>query len=215
MSATYNTRDRIANIGAGMVPTYHATESVDEANAVVEQCATATERLRELLDERGVEYEVDDAKTVRVTRWGAYGDWVSFIEYDNGDTKFCIDARRLTPEQAISATLGPEDAYTREDVEGAFVSGYSLGLDMYDRTKPDADKGWNQNECDMDEEMGERGWVRDRGTCLLHDCDGSFSSVSRPVWRCDCGAFMTQYTDATTYHKPRFCPNCGRKRVDE
>lgn len=67
---------------------------------------SGTERLRAMLDERGVEYEVDDAKTVRVTRWRAYGDWVSFIEYDNGDTKFCIDARRLTPEQAIEATLG-------------------------------------------------------------------------------------------------------------
>ena len=65
-----------------------------------------TDELRRLLDERGVEYEVDDAKTVRVTRWRAYGDWVSFIEYDNGDTKFCIDARRLTPEQAIAATQG-------------------------------------------------------------------------------------------------------------
>ena len=49
------------------------------------------------------------------------------------------------------------------------------------------------------------------GTCELHDCEGSFSAVNKPVWRCDCGAFMTQYTDATTYHKPRFCPNCGRK----
>ena len=53
------------------------------------------------------------------------------------------------------------------------------------------------------------------GTCELHDCDGSFSAVNRPVWRCDYGAFMTQYTDATTYHKPRFCPNCGRRVVDE
>lgn len=52
------------------------------------------------------------------------------------------------------------------------------------------------------------------GTCKMHDCDGSFSAVNRPVWRCDCGAFMTQYTDATTYHKPRFCPNCGRKAVE-
>lgn len=31
----------------------------------------------------------------------------------------------------------------------------------------------------------------------------------KPVWRCDCGAFMTQYIDVTTYHKPRFCPKCG------
>ena len=50
-----------------------------------------------------------------------------------------------------------------------------------------------------------------RGTCELHDCEGSFSAVGKPVWRCDCGAFMTQYTDATTYHKPRYCPNCGRE----
>lgn len=51
------------------------------------------------------------------------------------------------------------------------------------------------------------------GECELHECEGSFSALNRPVWRCDCGAFMTQYTDATTYHKPRFCPNCGRKAV--
>ena len=48
------------------------------------------------------------------------------------------------------------------------------------------------------------------GECELHECEGSFSALNRPVWRCDCGAFMTQYTDATTYHKPRFCPNCGK-----
>lgn len=69
---------------------------------------TPTDELRARLDERGVEYEVDDAETVMVTRWRAYGDWVSFIEYDNSDTKFCIDARRLTTEQAIAATLGPQ-----------------------------------------------------------------------------------------------------------
>lgn len=67
----------------------------------------ATERLRHLLDEHGTEYEVDDAKTVKVTRWKAYGEWVSFIEYDTGETRFCIDARRFTPEQAVEATLGP------------------------------------------------------------------------------------------------------------
>lgn len=49
-----------------------------------------------------------------------------------------------------------------------------------------------------------------RGECILRECEGSFSAVNRPVWLCDCGAFVTQYTDATTYHKPRFCPNCGR-----
>ena len=50
----------------------------------------------------------------------------------------------------------------------------------------------------------------ERGECELHGCEGGFSAVNRPVWRCDCGAFVTQYTDATTYHKPRYCPNCGK-----
>lgn len=85
---------------------------------------TATDDLRRLLDERGVEYEVDDAKTVRVTRWRAYGDWVSFIEYDNGDTKFCIDARRLTPEQAITATLW-------QTVTGETSDGYHTFNELY------------------------------------------------------------------------------------
>ena len=50
-----------------------------------------------------------------------------------------------------------------------------------------------------------------RRECKLRDCEGSFSAVNRPVWLCDCGAFMTQYTDATTYHKPNYCPNCGAR----
>lgn len=37
-------RERIANVGAGVTPTYHATESVEEAIAVVGQCMSATER---------------------------------------------------------------------------------------------------------------------------------------------------------------------------
>lgn len=65
-----------------------------------------SDSLRDELTKRGVEYEVDDGKTVRVTRWKAYGEWVSFIEYDTGETRFCSDMRRLTPAQAIEATLG-------------------------------------------------------------------------------------------------------------
>lgn len=132
---------------------------------------TATERLRELLDERGVEWNAIDGDSICFTEWWTHdGAFVytareSFRSYRDNDLRVetcgiprsCLIA---TPEQAISATLGP-------------------------------------------------------GTCELHDCEGIFSVTRRPIWRCDCGAFMTQYTDATTYHKPRFCPNCGRKVVDE
>ena len=66
------------------------------------------------------------------------------------------------------------------------------------------ERDWQAIADELNAELGS-------GTCELHDCDGSFSAVNRPVWRCDCGAFMTQYIDATTYHKPRFCPNCGAR----
>ena len=42
----------VANVGAGTTPTYHATESVEEARAVVamvDGCETANERLQALL----------------------------------------------------------------------------------------------------------------------------------------------------------------------
>ena len=80
---------------------------------------TANDILRRMLDERGVEYEVDDGKTVSVTRWKAYGEWVSFIEYDTSETRFCTDMWRCTPEQAIAATLGVTDARpTQEESSG-------------------------------------------------------------------------------------------------
>lgn len=99
------------NIGAGMVPTYHATESVDEARAVVESCWPATHKLRHLLSERGVEYETcDDVPFyIPATFWVDYnGDRCSALE--------CVEATNgggtldvctvMTPEQAIAATLG-------------------------------------------------------------------------------------------------------------
>ena len=128
---------------------------------------SATERLRELLDERGVRWKRKRGRKHDGTEWhdqfGVYAEAVqeySWDGFEHPEGKLLV--RRgmgyLTTKQAIEATLGA-------------------------------------------------------GTCRLHDCDGSFSSVNRPVWRCDCGAFMTQYTDATTYHKPRFCPNCGKRCI--
>lgn len=114
---------------------------------------TATDELRRMLDERGVEWKAP-ASYDGSTKYDTIVDGYWFHEYDGK-----ITVHGLTPAQAIAATLG-------------------------------------------------------RGECKIHDCEGSFSAVNRPVWRCDCGAFMTQYTDATTYHKPRYCPNCGRRIVD-
>lgn len=120
---------------------------------------TATERLRALLDERGVEWrktphyssESQDNETV------FEGNGIEWYANDHLNGRLGLRAVRyeVTPEQAIAATLGPEDAYTREDVESAFVSGYSLGS-----LPVGSDPQWDQNEQTVDEHMAELGWVR-------------------------------------------------------
>lgn len=110
-----------------------------------------------------------------------------------------------------------------------FCGGEAVLHPTYDMDTGGVD-GWfawcDNDTCECKPETGQflteaeaiEAWnSRAERTCKLHDCEGSFSAVNKPVWRCDCGAFMTQYTDATTYHKPRFCPNCGAffKEYDE
>lgn len=131
-----------------------------------------------------------------------------------------------TSDDAIAriATLGSEDTYTREDVEGAFVSGYSLGLDMFDSSK--TEKGWDQNERNLDEEMEDLGWVRkdaatpDAGTCEADETD------LIPFVRADSGDHEVDYIHVMecsacggTYEHVNgsyeFCPRCRRKVVDE
>ena len=167
---------------------------------------SATDELRAELTKRGVEWKAPasfDGTARYDTTAGGY--W--FHEF-NGK----ITIHGLTPEQAIAATLGADDTYTREDVEGAFVSGYSLGLDMFDSSKPDSEKGWNQNERNMDEEMEELGWVRvetatlERGTCEMEYVKDWMG------WHCkSCDNLRQGLPD----QKPKYCPNCGRKVVGE
>lgn len=225
---------------------------------------SATDRLRSMLTERGVEWW-QSANTLGCvfTRWYSplFGDEVCAME--NGDEGLVLFDHYLTPEQAIATTLGPRvtgntsDGYhtfnelyhhravlfsviVRDHRELAWKSMRHRDGTMYDGMfivgietpegqatyHYDIDPYWDMFDCKELERAPEwDGHTPDEAieriatlglrTCKIHDCEGSFSAVNRPVWRCDCGAFMTQYTDATTYYKPRFCPNCGAKVVSE
>lgn len=70
---------------------------------------SATERLRKLLNERGVKYDADDTTlsdgdVSQVTYWQSRGiEWST----DGRDEYLAFDAVQLiTPEEAITATLG-------------------------------------------------------------------------------------------------------------
>ena len=68
---------------------------------------TATDELRRLLDERGVECAANDGEYVKETCWTYMGELTAaFAEYYDGTTRFACDTWCFTPEQAIEATLG-------------------------------------------------------------------------------------------------------------
>lgn len=69
---------------------------------------TATEELRQMLDERGVKWEAPASYDGSNRFDTVVGDnW--FHEYDRGITVHC-----LTPEQAVEATLGPGTCHMTE-----------------------------------------------------------------------------------------------------
>ena len=66
-----------------------------------------TERLRALLDERGVEYKTHDIIVGKAVTWhGSVCDWVALP--DERGLAVGVYKDYLTPEQAINATLGDE-----------------------------------------------------------------------------------------------------------
>lgn len=64
---------------------------------------SATEALRRMLDERGVEWLDSSDENVLHTTWNDMSCW--FNEFPDGWTAWGM-AKRGTPEQAIAATLG-------------------------------------------------------------------------------------------------------------
>ena len=68
---------------------------------------TATDKLRRLLDERGVEWtEPNNDERSRTTYWTAGLLSCTAVEFDDGVVNVSLTAYRVTPELAIKATLG-------------------------------------------------------------------------------------------------------------
>ena len=88
---------------------------------------TATDELRRLLDERGVEYHIDFDGS---TEWeSSTGDYSSGV--DCGDGKLVFTGC-LTPAQAIEATLGRGTCYDVGDSTRFVCSECGCSLDLSD-----------------------------------------------------------------------------------
>jgi len=147
---------------------------------------TATDELRRMLDERGVEH-YDGTET---TLWGyeptsestgAYR--IAADEISGG--RLQVRMFNVTPEQAIEATLG------------------SCNCSNSERTN------------DTDATLG-------RGTC--HDVRSTDHTIAFECSECGCWVAYDEYWETGIYvlHEtrqehihPHYCPNCGRKVVDE
>ena len=104
---------------------------------------SATEELRQMLDERGVEWEDHSDDDVMHTTWNRADCW--FTEFSDGWTALGM-AKHGTPAKAIEATLGRETCHNIARSEDGWLCS-KCGAHMYktriDRSYLDGDgKRW-------------------------------------------------------------------------
>ena len=180
---------------------------------------TATDELRRMLDERGVEWEdggegltiipVQDG----VPRAWTVNTWPS--GKDMGDCLWVQNRHPLTPEQAIAATIGdvPHLPYF-------WTADGTLHVELPRLPESISVRLPNQR----DREVGSaRTWqyTRDNGTCK--DVCNSVSEFTCSVcgFNCDLTSWISLFDGDDGRHRhhhhgtPNYCPNCGRKVVDE
>lgn len=160
---------------------------------------SATDALRALLDERGVEWWEGWDKDLTLFD-GANGvRWMA--DYTLGEL-FLRSVLSVTPEQAVAATLGP--AY--EPSIAAHWDGDVLVLTTpRDPSSVHVQRGEGEPRRVYPAEA-----TLGPGTCHdIHEDDGYFKCSG-------CGGRMHGWTEddsAIWFSSPHFCPNCGKRVV--
>lgn len=170
---------------------------------------SATEKLRRLLDERGVEWTACDGEHVRETCWDYMGELTAaFAEFDNGTTKFACDTWCFTPEQAIVATLGNGVERTRTEYDALTAKQVSKAVERHGNIMDNRlYENWQAVADELNAMLGS-------GTCKLID---TTSPSNDDYWNSamcsECGADFTCAIFGSDRRLPdaNYCPNCGRK----
>lgn len=172
---------------------------------------TATDELRRLLDERGVEWW-QSANTLGCifTRWYSplFGDEV--VAMENGEEGLVLFDHYMTPEQAIAATLGetptpPPPTPPKQPPYDELIE--SLRRDWGIEASWDGLRrfwyvGLNEKGMRM---RDERDATLGRGTCKVENVSDWMG------WHCKaCDVLWQGLRD----QRPRFCPNCGAEVVE-
>ena len=174
---------------------------------------TATEELRRLLDERGVEHYDGTERTL----WGyeQTGENTGIYrfaasEISGGFLQF--DMFRITPEQAVAATLGDERlAFLEEKVklQGEYIVKLSeenrvlLAQNCEAATRHAGQMDYMQLKLEAATADADKCHMR-----LAYEEDDADGCIWPDHYECDkCGAKVGGIMP------PKFCPNCGRKVV--
>lgn len=146
---------------------------------------TATDKLRELLDERGVEWE----GTGEITFWAD----CSCCAFDGNNEKVTVHFR-CTPEQAIAATLGCRELtaeQVRKCAKEVYFEGYNDGSVGRGPHIEETDWQWIANKLNAGLE---------KKTCHNTQTDFDFQCS-------ECGTCL----DNGRTLGIRYCPHCGAK----
>lgn len=103
---------------------------------------TATDELRALLDEHGVEYSAEDGKTAWATRWEFGHSSALFTEYDDDKCVFVTSGYTWTPERAIAATLGAGECEWELEHSGTLYDKWRCSECKFLFVEPRCDQGY-------------------------------------------------------------------------
>ena len=161
---------------------------------------TATDKLRKLLDERGVEWQADDIDTLLHTVWenqeGQLCTHFEAIGECAGNWHDEVSIYRVTPERAVAATLGNEPPY--DELLRCLENDWNISA-SWDGLRRFWHIGLTEEGVRMrDAELGS-------GTC---EVVGSYyyDDYDQYEFEFSCGHSVNMYDK----EPPNYCPNCGK-----
>ena len=157
--------------------------------------SNATDVLRRMLDERGVNYRTQDEcdDSLLFTYWWTKNLMFIYVENSLGTTSLYMGSNNLTPEQAIAATVG-SGTLTAEQVREAIEKRFD-----FDVWVPPG--RWQAIADELNAAVG-------NGTCHIaaSATDGLCSDNPRQYFELSCGHSFT----LDGLEAPVACPVCGK-----